>query len=71
MFFKKKQEKVNLKTHTVYPEIVINPNLSYSARLIDLEGNVIRSTQGIGKTKDDCRKLARQWVDYVIKGFKL
>jgi len=54
---------MNLKTHTTYPEINIQDNFSFSAKLIDGKGKVLFSFIGEGENYSDARMQACKAID--------
>jgi len=54
---------MNIKTHTVYPEIQLNDSATeFTVRLYDVEGHVKESMSGTGTNQDDCVLKAQAFI---------
>lgn len=54
---------MNLKTHTAYSEIDINPHNIFTLKIIDLKGNVLLEEMGAGKTREEARTKVLSLVE--------
>lgn len=56
---------MNLKTHTVYPEIQVGEDFSWTAKLIKSNGTVAQEFDGEAATRAEATAAARVAIDDV------
>lgn len=53
---------MNLKSHTAYPQIDINPHNVFTVQFIDGKGKTKFEDMGAGKTREEARAKAKAMV---------
>ena len=61
---------MNLKTHTAYQEVQVNPHGVFTVRFVNSEGKTVFEDMGAGKDQDDINQRVAKMVADNEPGFR-